>query len=179
MQRLLVARPELSKRAIVLHARDARRGRRVVCCSAAAEASGVRVDMPLAEATALAEKIFLAQRGKGKPDQSSSERLVKASALHLEEHDPLNDRQVLEQLAAWSEQFSPVVGLETVDQPSCLLMDVTGLGTLFGGEEALVRDVHQAFGQRDYTVRIAISNAIEVTLHRIQEAAIAWVQAGL
>ena len=90
IQRLVVARPELDGQAIVLHGPDARRGRRVVCHSAAAAARGVRLGMPLAEVAALADE----------------------AALHVEEHDGQADRQALEQLAGWCEPFSPLVGLE-------------------------------------------------------------------
>ena len=53
VQRIFIARPELEQRALVLHARDPRRGERVVYCSEAAWQCGVRPGMALAEAAAL------------------------------------------------------------------------------------------------------------------------------
>jgi protein ImuB len=48
IQRLVVARPELKGRAVILHARQGSRGQRVAACSPAASAVGVRREMPLA-----------------------------------------------------------------------------------------------------------------------------------
>jgi protein ImuB len=78
----------------------------------------------------------------------------------LQEHDAQSDREALEQLAMWCQRFSPVVGLETADEPSCLLLDVTGLDLLFGDEQTLSREVLQAFRQRGYSVRLAIADTV-------------------
>ena len=56
IQRLVAARPELKGRAILLYARDPRRGLYVAACSSAARRGGVRLGMPAAEATALFER---------------------------------------------------------------------------------------------------------------------------
>ena len=133
-----VSRLSESARPIALHARDPRRGERVVYCSCAAGRLGIHPGMSLAEAASLAD----------------------ASRLYLETHDPDADRQALEQLAVWCERFSPVVGLEAVEQPHCLLLDVTGIGSLFGGEERLVSDVIQSFDQRGYKTQLAIADTL-------------------
>lgn len=88
--------------------------------------------MPLAEATALA-------------------------GAHLEEHDPEADRAALAQLAVWCEQFSPIVGLE---DPDNLLLDVTGLGPLFGGEPILAEQILRAFHRRGLTIQLAIADTV-------------------
>ncbi len=75
-------------------------------------------------------------------------------------HDPLADREALTELALWCEQFSPLVGLEPECEPSCLLLDVTGLATLFGGEMALAERVVAQFRQRGYQVRCAIADTV-------------------
>jgi protein ImuB len=67
---------------------------------------------------------------------------------------------VLLELAAWCEQFSPQVGLDNHPEPQSLLLDVTGLGPLFGGEEALAWRVIEAFGRRGYGVRVAVADTI-------------------
>ena len=64
------------------------------------------------------------------------------------------------ELALWCEQFSPLVGLEPECEPSCLLLDVTGLATLFGGEMALAERVVAQFRQRGYQVRCAIADTV-------------------
>ena len=88
--------------------------------------------MPLAEATALA-------------------------GAHIEEHDPSADRATLAQLAAWCEQFSPIVGLE---EPDNLLLDVTGLGPLFGGEHILAEQIVRAFHRRGLAIQLTIADTV-------------------
>ena len=80
--------------------------------------------------------------------------------MHREPHDPEADRAALEQLAEWCEQFSPIVGLETSDEPSSLFLDATGLGPLFGGEGALSRQITESFQRRGYAIHTAIADTI-------------------
>ena len=62
------------------------------------------------------------------------------------------------ELAAWCEQFSPIVGLDQADEPDSLLMDISGLAHLFGGEEALAQAVVTACRQQGLTVCVAIAD---------------------
>src|SRR6185295_18809992 len=96
----------------------------------------VRPGMPLAEALALAGWVAQSQRTGAAPDRN-------LQTLHVEAHDPLADRLALEQLAQWCQRFSPIVGLEDAQSPDSLLLDVTSLAHLFGGEESLVHQVEQ------------------------------------
>jgi len=140
VQRVVAARPELDGQTIALYSHDARGKQTVAACSDAAFDGGIRIGMPLAEATAL----------------------FSASPLFSQEHDPAADREALEQLAEACEQFSPLVGLESVEQPTDLLLDVTGLGPLFGGDEALAYRVVQSFHRRRYTARVAVADTIGI-----------------
>ncbi|NQU25044.1 MAG: DNA polymerase Y family protein [Candidatus Nealsonbacteria bacterium] len=63
-------------------------------------------------------------------------------------------------LAQWCGRFSPIVGIEQGDAPQCLLLDVTGLAHLFGGEDALAAEIVHAFARRKLSVRIAIADTI-------------------
>ncbi len=86
--------------------------------------------------------------------------LAEATALgnvECQENDPLADRAALLQLAGWCEQFGPIVGIE---EPDNLLVDVTGLGSLFGGEERLAEQVVRAFQRLGLTVRVAIADTV-------------------
>jgi protein ImuB len=103
--------------------------------------AGIRADMPLAEATALAS---YAEHGPP----------------HLELHDPLADRLALESLAEWCQRFSPSVGLEEGESPESLLLDVSGLGELFGGERALAQRVVRQFEDRNLAARVAIADTL-------------------
>jgi len=95
--------------------------------------------MPLAEATSLA-------------------------SAELAEDDPRADREGLEELAAWCEMFSPIVGLEggrhPENRPESLLLDATGLAPLFDGEPALVERIARAFAQRGLLARTALADTI-------------------
>ena len=102
--------------------------------------------MPLAEALALAQS-----------RQSSNSALA---PIHLEAHDPWADRQALIELAQWCQQFSPLVGLEEAAWPECLLLDLTGLGPLFGGEASLAERAVRAFQDRGLVVRAALAGTI-------------------
>jgi protein ImuB len=90
---------------------------------------GIRAGMPLVEAAAIA-------------------------AIHAEEHDPLADHAALLQLAGRCEVFSPAVGIEPSD---CLRLDVTGVGTLFGGEDLLAEQIVKMLGRRGLSARVAIA----------------------
>ncbi len=114
---------------MALYAADRRGLLRISACSGR---HGMTIGMPLAEATALAN-------------------------AHFEPHDPLADQAALVQLAAWCEQFSPLVGIEAPDN---LLLDVTGLAPLFGSEQALVEQVARAFGRLGLRTRIALADTI-------------------
>ena len=97
--------------------------------------------MPLAEATALAG-------------------YAEAGVPHLELHDPAADRLALVALAEWCQRFSPSVGLEEGEQPEALLLDISGLGPLFGDEQALARHVAQALALRQLVARVAIADTL-------------------
>jgi protein ImuB len=77
--------------------------------------------------------------------------------IHFEAHDPLADWGALVKLAAACEEFSPTVG---VDPPDNLCLNVTGLGPLFGGEEALARQASRALARQGVAARIAIADTL-------------------
>ncbi len=81
-------------------------------------------------------------------------------ASHFELHNPAADRRDLERLAQWCCQFSPTVGLEDADAPETLLLDATNLGPLYGGEDALVRQVARACQRRGLEARLAVADTI-------------------
>jgi len=80
--------------------------------------------------------------------------------VHLEPYDPVADRIALEKLAAWCHRFSPLVGLEEAQPPEALLLDVTGVAPLFGGEAALVKEVESAFQRLRLSLRHGLADTI-------------------
>jgi protein ImuB len=80
--------------------------------------------------------------------------------FHLEAYDPWADLQALRELARFCHRFSPLVGLEEGEHPQSLLLDVTGLTGLFGGEAAWLEQVIEAFHQRGLEVRAALADTV-------------------
>jgi protein ImuB len=68
--------------------------------------------------------------------------------------DPDGDAALVQRLAKWAGRWSPLVEADG----DGLRLDVTGVAHLFGGEEALVRDIRQRFAQIGLTSRIAIAS---------------------
>jgi len=137
IQRIRAERPELEAKPIVL-CETRRASRRVAACSTEAEALGIAVGMPFAEATALAG----------------------AEKLRPEAYDPSGDREALEALAVECARFSPLVGLDDSPTPDSLLLDVTGLAHLFGGEPALAAAITRDFARRGLTAHVALAPTI-------------------
>jgi protein ImuB len=127
----------------------ARNGPAVMAVSESAWGQGVRPGLPLAEARSMVAPA-------GKP--SSKPTAMAATAFH--EWHPGNDRTQLTELAEALRRFAPVVGIDEMPVPDCLLLDVTGCGSLFGGEsvlaEALLREVQQI----GFHARVCISDTV-------------------
>jgi protein ImuB len=173
IQRLALARPDLHGRTVVIYEAMPQGGLKVVAATAAlgkrateaepAAIAGIYPGMPLAEATALiahAQQMALQSLGKRHGQTSLPVPPDRQFDPHLEPADPEADRLALEQLAEWSQRFSPIVGIEDAPRPDCLLLDVTGLAHLFGGEPKLAEQVVRAFVERGLCVRIAIADTV-------------------
>jgi protein ImuB len=74
-------------------------------------------------------------------------------ALKVAPSDPAGDRAFLEKLAVWAMRWGPWSAL---DAPDGLLIEVTGVAHLFGGEPALLADAQVKFAARGFTARLAI-----------------------
>lgn len=109
---------------------DTAHGPRIEALDRAAAAAGARKGMMLADARTLCPTLATAPS------------------------DPAGDRAFLERLALWAQRWGPWSAL---DAPDGLLVDATGLAHLFGGEEALLADVHQAFAGRGLALRTALA----------------------
>lgn len=149
----------------MLHAHQPRRGDLVKFCSRAAYQTGVRPEMPLAEAKALLYRDYpeasraqttgaLSAQSPSNPSQQRFQTPL------LTAYDPVADQQVLMQLAMDCEQYSPVVGLETSNSPQGLLLDITGTAQLFAGEQSLANKVLTHFCSQGYVIRIGIADTV-------------------
>lgn len=81
--------------------------------------------------------------------------------------DPAGDRAALERLADWCGRYSPWV---SVDADDGLIMDVSGVPHLFGGETAMLDQMAQVFRRLQLSVRLAIADS--------PAAAWAWARHG-
>ena len=68
--------------------------------------------------------------------------------------DPAGDLALLEQLALWAQRWGPWAAL---DPPDGLVVDVTGVAHLFGGEAALLADAAERLAARGLTARLALA----------------------
>jgi len=68
--------------------------------------------------------------------------------------DPEGDLAFLESLALWAQRWGPWSAL---DPPDGLLVDVSAVAHLFGGEARLLDDAGAAFARRGLTARLAIA----------------------
>ncbi|MEM9084779.1 MAG: DNA polymerase Y family protein [Pseudomonadota bacterium] len=75
-------------------------------------------------------------------------------ALEAIPSDPAGDLAFLEKLAVWAQRWGPWSAL---DAPDGIIVDVSAVAHLFGGEARLVADVEAAFAARKLAVRCAIA----------------------
>ncbi|MEL7497212.1 MAG: DNA polymerase Y family protein [Planctomycetota bacterium] len=156
IQRLVVAQPELRCQRIALFRRDARRGQIVSAASPLAMQGGVTVDMPLSEAKSLLRRATFGAPG------------ARENPFFVFEHDEAADRQAMELLVDELENFSPIVGLETIDQkaqkqgrrPNSIFLDVTGLAHLFGDEQQLATRLILHLENLGYLPRVAVASTL-------------------
>lgn len=116
---------------------------RLAAIDKAAKAEGLKVGMSLADARAV------------------------MPALLTGHSDPAGDRAALERLADWCGRFSPWVATDGEDG---LLLEITGVPHLFGGEQKMLRQMHQAITGLRLGSRLAIADT--------PAAAWAWARFG-
>ena len=109
---------------------DTAHGPRIDAVNDAGRMAGVRVGMLLADARSL------------------------CPGLATTPSDPAGDLAFLEKLAIWAQRWGPWSAL---DPPDGLLVDVSAVAHLFGGEQRLLADVRSAFAARNITARLAIA----------------------
>src|SRR5688572_26371878 len=105
-------------------------GPRIAAANDAGLAAGARPGMPLTDARTL------------------------CPALRVVPSDPDGDRAFLERLALWAQRWGPWAAL---DEPDGLLVDVSAVAHLFGGEADLLADAHDRFAAQGLIARVAIA----------------------
>lgn len=123
----------------------------VVSVSTEAEAAGLRVGQALADAQAILPGVVLVPE------------------------DAAGDAVMLGRLALWCLRFTPLVGVEAQDG---LLLDITGVAHLFGGEAALRAEVLGRLARLGLTARGAVAGAPGTALALVRAGSGGVVAAG-
>ncbi len=131
LQRLGREQPGLRRKAVVVVDPQAARGPKVLLASRRALQAGARPGMPLAEALALAPSLTVCPQ------------------------DLEADRRGLLERAQAAQRYSPIVALEEGPAPESLLLDITGCGGCFGGEDRLLAQARRDLTEQGWTVRLA------------------------
>jgi protein ImuB len=84
---------------------------------------------------------------------------ARAMAPHLTVRpaDEKADAALLEKIADWCDRFTPFVA---TDAPDGVVLDITGVGHLFGGEAAMLRLVTEKIRAQGFAVRTAIAGTV-------------------
>ena len=89
--------------------------------------------------------------------------LAEARALYpglvANEADPRAEASQLEAVLAWCRRYTPLVALDGVDG---LMLDVSGVAHLFGGEQLLLRDLETRLKQQGLPARTALAGSPEL-----------------
>ncbi|WP_245419570.1 Y-family DNA polymerase [Phyllobacterium salinisoli] len=103
---------------------------RLTAVDRSAAAAGLQIGMALTDARALFQNLEVATA------------------------TPAEDARLLDRLADWCHRYSPLVAF---DLPHGIVLDITGCDHLFGGLEAMLRDVVTRLRKNGFAVKAAIS----------------------
>ena len=95
-----------------------------------------------------------AARAGLKVGQALASARAVVNAVHVVEADLPADRAMLNAIADWCDRYSPFVAL---DAPHGLLIDITGVDHLFGGEQAMLDTIRRAFRDQGFVCCGAIA----------------------
>ncbi|MFZ5830542.1 MAG: hypothetical protein ACOY3P_10660, partial [Planctomycetota bacterium] len=138
---------------------------RVAACSAEARRRGVVLGMSIAECAALEEINAASTESKQRRDCPNF-CVNKNGTVPLETrwvivpHDPVADREALEQFVPLISRYSPLVGVEQADAPQCLLLEIEGVRHLFGGERRLAEQLADDFQELGFRLRWAVADTL-------------------
>ncbi len=91
------------------------------------------------------------------PGQRLADARAAVPDLLSELHEPEHDTASLSALSQWMERYSPWVAS---DAPDGILLDVTGIPHLFGGEAKMLAGMCERLARYNYTARAAIAETI-------------------
>jgi hypothetical protein len=142
IQRLIGQRPELRFQQVALFYQHPQRGQLVVAVSPRAALQGIRPGMPVSEAKSLLRRATSGKSG---------------TRFYLLPYEAGVDREALTAIARQLDTFSPLIGIDPQEPSASLLLDLTGLGKLFGDEATLLRGMREFLQGQGYVVEAAIA----------------------
>jgi protein ImuB len=178
-------RDRQSEPPVILWRNDPRRGRMVVACCPRARQIGVRIGLPIAQATewvrsANRRGILPSNAADRQPlaNDAATENDLAKSAVLVAEHDPVADSIALQRVATWIQKhISPLVAIETLGkrlwagqalrQADTLLCDLSGVTHLFEDEPGILAATHRCLRACGLNAKLAIAD----------NAAAAWAHA--
>src|SRR5262245_25446168 len=92
-----------------------------------------------------------------KPGMALADARAMYPRIAVADADPDADRHLLSAIADWCDRYTPLVGL---DPPDGLILDITGCAHLFGGEEALRRDIEARLSMQGLQARAAVADTV-------------------
>lgn len=92
--------------------------------------------------------------GGARPGMMLADARALCPQLAVAPSDPAGDHDFLEKLAVWALRWGP---WSAMDAPDGLLVDVTAVAHLFGGEARLLADARDRFAARGLAARLAIA----------------------
>jgi len=95
-----------------------------------------------------------AARAGLKPGMPLASARAMTNALNVVEADLPADAQMLSRIADWCDRFTPFVAL---DAPHGLLLDISGVSHLFGGEKAMLGRVRESFKAQGFLAYGAVA----------------------
>lgn len=88
------------------------------------------------------------------PGLAFADARARVPVLRVSEQDAGADHALMERIADWCERFTPSLAR---DDPDGLMLDVTGVAHLFGGEDGLMDEVTTRFEKQGFALRTALA----------------------
>lgn len=95
--------------------------------------------------------------------QRLADALALCPALDVRDADFVADRAALKNLSDWCGRYTPWTAPDAhglASEPDGILMDITGCAHLFGGEDALIKDMAARFSGFHINTRIAVASTV-------------------
>lgn len=98
-----------------------------------------------------------AKKAGVKKDQLLTNAKTLCPIMKVFEYNLKDDQEELDKLTLWAIRYSPWVA---ADPPDGIMIDISGCAHLLGGEEALIKDIHNRLSYFGFRTQISIADTI-------------------